>query len=242
MSASSLDYETVRAKHAEEMQAIATYNAEKEVLLVAREDRDNLLEQHYPYVLSLVDDHRNSHWVPNEVKLDDDLKQWAKLSPAIKTMVKRVLTFFLKADSIVLDNAAHFCDELQFFEFRTFLAVQEAAEAVHGQVYSNLLLAFVSDHRERAELIKDLKINPALLGKSNWANGWKNKDRTFQERVIGFSKVEGISFQAAFAVIYWLKERGLLPGLCATSRTTPPLGSCCPSPWRSSCRRSWCTP
>jgi ribonucleotide reductase beta subunit family protein with ferritin-like domain len=159
-------------------------------------------------------------WIPTEVDLTKDLDDWDnKLSENERGFIKNVLAFFSSSDSIVNENlAARFLNEVQIPEAKAFYGFQIAMEVVHQEMYSLMIDTYVKDTQEKDHLFNAIFNVPSITRKAEWALKWINdSDASFQTRLIAFAIVEGIFFSSAFASIYWLKERGLMPGLCLSN-------------------------
>jgi len=128
--------------------------------------------------------------------------------------VKHVLAFFAASDGIVLENlAGQFSTEVQVPEARAFYGFQIAMENIHSETYSLLIEQYIRDPIEKDEVFNAIETMPAVKEKANWAIQWMNHENSFAERVVAFAAVEGILFSGSFCAIYWLKKRGLMPGL-----------------------------
>ena len=155
-----------------------------------------------------------SYWTTEEVDLGDDLKHWARLSDDERHFVKHVLAFFASSDGIVNENLAErFMKDVAAPEARAFYAFQLAMETVHSEMYSLLIETYVSDAAEKSKLFGAIRELPAVKRKAQWALRWASSKASFAERLIAFAAVEGIMFSGSFCAIYWLKKRGLMPGL-----------------------------
>jgi len=159
--------------------------------------------------------HVASFWTAEEIDLSDDLPHWKELKEEEKHFIKHVLAFFAASDGIVLENIiCNFADEVQSPEARCFYAFQGAMENIHAETYSLLIDTFVKDPTEKTRLFSAMHTMPCIKEKADWALNWMdNRDTRFAERIVAFSAVEGIFFSGAFCSIYWLKKRGLMPGL-----------------------------
>merc|ERR1712072_1428060 len=125
-----------------------------------------------------------------------------------------VLAFFAASDGIVNENlSTNFSDEIQVPEARAFYGFQMAMENIHSETYSLLIDQYIKNTEEKLKLFHAIETIPAVAAKANWAVDWMNRDRSFDERLVGFAAVEGILFSGSFCAIYWLKKRGLMPGL-----------------------------
>ena len=154
-------------------------------------------------------------WRAEEVDLSKDLKDWAKLTDNEKYFVSRVLAFFAASDGIVLENlAVRFMSDVQLSEARAFYGFQIAMENIHSEMYSVLIDTFIQDKVEQTKLFQATSNFPCIQRKADWAKKWiTDKNSNFATRLIGFACVEGIFFSSSFASIYWIKKRGLMPGL-----------------------------
>lgn len=157
-----------------------------------------------------------SFWTAEEIDLSSDHKDWASLSHNEKHFVTHILAFFAASDGIVNENLAmNFSSEVQSSEARCFYGFQIAIENIHSEVYSLLIDTYVRDVAEKSNLLNAIETVPCVERKANWAMRWcDRKTASFAERVIAFAAVEGIFFSGSFCAIFWLKKRGLMPGLC----------------------------
>ncbi|MEW5298444.1 MAG: hypothetical protein WDW38_000818 [Sanguina aurantia] len=156
-----------------------------------------------------------SFWTVEEVDLSEDMRSWVGLREEERHFIKHVLAFFAASDGIVLENlAAKFMAEVQVPEARAFYGFQIAIENVHSEMYSSLLLHYVQDTQERNNLFNAIHTVPSIKAKAEWALRWIQSDAGFAERLVAFACVEGIHFSGSFCSIFWLKKRGLMPGLC----------------------------
>ena len=156
-----------------------------------------------------------SFWNAEEVDLSKDRSDWEKLTPDERHFISHVLAFFAASDGIVNENLVErFSQEVQITEARCFYGFQIAMENVHSEMYSLLIDTYIADPRERDYLFNAIETLPCVKKKADWALKWiSSKSATFAERVIAFAAVEGIFFSGSFAAIFWLKKRGLMPGL-----------------------------
>jgi len=156
-----------------------------------------------------------SFWTTEEVDLSADMNDWNRMSEQERYFIKHVLAFFAGSDGIVMENLnLNFASEVQISEARSFYSYQEFNESIHGETYSLLIDTYVDDHEEKTKLFKAIETIPCIQKKARWAMNWFSKDQPFVERLVAFACVEGIFFSGAFCAIYWLKKRGLMPGLC----------------------------
>merc|ERR1719221_1874908 len=158
--------------------------------------------------------HEASFWTAEEVDLSQDLKDWEKLSDGEQHFVKHILAFFFASDGIVLENlSSQFSTEVQLPEARAFYGFQMAMENIHSETYSLLIEQYVRDPAEQEKVFNAISTMPAVREKAQWAIQWMNTDNSFAERLVAFAAVEGVLFSGSFCAIYWLKKRGLMPGL-----------------------------
>ena len=154
-------------------------------------------------------------WVADEIDLAHDKKDYDKLTDDEKHFLKYVLAFFAASDGIVLENLAqNFSCEVQIPEVRCFYGFQIMMENIHSETYSLLIDTYIDDKSEKDFLFKAIDNIETVKKKASWALKWINRNDNFAERLIAFAAVEGIFFSGSFCAIFWLKKRGLLPGLC----------------------------
>lgn len=159
-----------------------------------------------------------SFWTAEEISMARDVSDFARLTPDERHFVKHVLAFFASSDGIVMENlAANFAVEVQVPEARAFYAYQSFNEAVHAETYGLMIDALVADHDERTALFGAIATNEAVARKAAWALKWLSRDRRFAARLLAFVCVEGILFSGSFCAIFWLKQRGLMPGLALSN-------------------------
>merc|ERR1712232_470692 len=158
--------------------------------------------------------HEASFWTAEEIDLSQDTKDWEKLSDSEQHFIKHVLAFFAASDGIVLENlASQFSCEVQIPEARAFYGFQMAMENIHSETYSLLIEQYIKDPAEKDAVFDAIHTMPPVKAKAEWALQWMNRESSFAERIIAFAAVEGILFSGSFCAIYWLKKRGLMPGL-----------------------------
>lgn len=156
-----------------------------------------------------------SNWTAEEIDFSKDMDDWDGLSDNEKHFIKYILAFFAGSDGIVFENINNnFADEIQLTEARSFYAYQCHNEMVHGETYSKLIDKYIKSSAEKNQLFEAIKTIPCIERKAKWAMKWFSKERPFAERLLAFACVEGIFFSGSFCAIFWLKKRGLLPGLC----------------------------
>ena len=157
----------------------------------------------------------DSFWRPEEVDLSKDLSHWKGLTEEERYFIKMVIAFFAASDGIVMENLAmRFMNDVQLSEARAFYGFQIAMENIHSEMYSLLIETYINDKDEKNKLFNAVKTFPCIRKKADWAIKWINDKRSsFATRLLAFACVEGIFFSGAFCSIYWLKKRGLMPGL-----------------------------
>jgi len=168
----------------------------------------------YPQVWEMYKKHEASFWTAEEVDLSQDNKDWDNLTDKERFFIKHVLAFFAASDGIVAENLLEqFSSEIQIPEARAFYGFQIAMENIHSETYSLLIEQYIKDPVEKDQVFDAMHTMPPVQQKANWALQWMNRDNSFAERVVAFAAVEGILFSGSFCAIYWLKKRGLMPGL-----------------------------
>jgi ribonucleoside-diphosphate reductase beta chain len=152
-------------------------------------------------------------WTAEEIDLSSDLIDWERLNDGERHFVKNVLAFFAASDGIVNENLAeNFVNEVQYTEAKFFYGFQIMMENIHSETYSLLIDTYIKDKEEQNHLFNAIDTIPAVQKKAEWALKWI-KSPSFAERLIAFAAVEGIFFSGSFCSIFWLKKRGLMPGL-----------------------------
>jgi ribonucleoside-diphosphate reductase subunit M2 len=168
----------------------------------------------YPAVFEMYKKHEASFWTAEEIDLAQDLKDWENLNSDEQHFIKHILAFFAASDGIVLENlAGNFSTEIQIPEARAFYGFQMAMENIHSETYSLLIEQYIKDPAEKESVFDAIHTMPAVAQKAEWAVQWMNETSCFAERIVAFAAVEGILFSGSFCAIYWLKKRGLMPGL-----------------------------
>ena len=154
-----------------------------------------------------------SFWTAEEIDLSQDLKDWENLNDGERHFISHVLAFFAASDGIVNENLAeNFVSEVQYTEAKFFYGFQIAIENIHSETYSLLIDTYVNDPQEKDKLFNAIDTMDCVRKKAEWALRWID-DASFQERLVAFAAVEGIFFSGSFCSIFWLKKRGLMPGL-----------------------------
>ena len=190
-------------------------NKTPEPLLEPTDDRYVMFPLQYGDIWDLYKKQVDCFWRAEEVDLSKDLTDWAKLTPDEKHFITMVLAFFAASDGIVLENLAlRFMGDVQVAEARSFYGFQIAMENIHSEMYSLLIDTYVSDNVEKDHLFHATSNIPCITKKADWAKKWIADHRSsFASRLVAFAAIEGIFFSSSFASIYWLKKRGILPGL-----------------------------
>jgi len=154
-------------------------------------------------------------WRAEEIDLSKDQLHWDALESSEKYFISMILAFFAASDGIVLENlAARFMNDVQLSEARAFYGFQIAMENIHSETYSLLIESYIKNTEEKTRLFHAIENFPCIKKKSDWAQKWMHDNRSsFATRLVAFACVEGIFFSGAFCSIYWLKKRGLMPGL-----------------------------
>ena len=157
-----------------------------------------------------------SFWTAEEIDLASDLNDWIDLSDNEQHFISHILAFFAASDGIVNENlAANFATEIQIAEARCFYGFQIAVENIHSETYSLLIDTYVTNKDEKTHLLSAIETVPCVQRKAEWALKWCDSgNASFAERCIAFAAVEGIFFSGSFCAVFWLKKRGLMPGLC----------------------------
>ena len=156
-----------------------------------------------------------SFWTPEEIDFSKDGEDWASLTQQEQEFIKQILAFFAGSDGIVQENlATRFQRDVESPVARLFYAFQNAMEGIHSETYSLLIDKYVSDKQEQMKYFRAIDTIPCIKRKGGWALQWIESSASFATRVVAFACVEGIFFSGAFCSIYWLKKRGLMPGLC----------------------------
>jgi len=185
-----------------------------EEILTDNPGRFVVLPIEYPRVWEEYKKQQASFWTAEEIDLSADLNDWKNLSEKEQYFIKHILAFFAASDGIVNENLGiKFCNEVQITEARAFYGFQIAMENIHSETYSLLIDTYIKDSAEKQYLFNAIQTIPVVQKKADWALKWINDDNSFAERLVAFACVEGILFSGSFCAIYWLKKRGLMPGL-----------------------------
>ena len=188
-------------------------NLQEEPILKENKDRFVLFPIRQHEIWQFYKKAEASFWTAEEIDLSQDLKDWESMNDGERHFIKHVLAFFAASDGIVNENLAeHFVAEVQYTEAKFFYGFQIAIENIHSETYSLLIDTYVKDPKEKDALFHAIDTMDCVKKKAEWALRWIDKGN-FQERLIAFAAVEGIFFSGSFCSIFWLKKRGLMPGL-----------------------------
>ena len=178
-------------------------------------DRFTVFPIKYPDLWALYKKAVGSFWTAEEIDLGTDAADWSRLTASEKHFIKMVLAFFAASDGIVMENInLNFGTEVQIAEARAFYAYQSFNESIHGETYSLMIDKLVEDKAEKDGLFRAIETVPAVKRKAEWALEWMKSSAPFAQRLVAFACMEGIFFSGSFCSIFWLKKRGVLPGLC----------------------------
>jgi ribonucleoside-diphosphate reductase beta chain len=190
-------------------------NDNNELLLKKNGKRFVLFPVIYNDIYELYKKAESSFWTANEIDLSKDITDWEKLNNDEKHFIKNIIGFFAGSDGIIMENlACRFMNEIQIPEARAFYSYQIFNESIHSETYSLLIDTYIKDNEEKEKIFNSIENIPSVAKKASWAYKWiENKNVSFSIRLIAFAIVEGIFFSGSFCAIYWIKKRGLLPGL-----------------------------
>ena len=184
-----------------------------EHILTENKNRFVLFPLKYMDIWEMYKTAEHSFWTAEEIDLSSDMDDWNKLNNEEKFYIKNVLAFFAASDGIVNENLAeNFLKEVQYPEAKCFYGFQIMMENIHSETYSLLIDTYIKDQAERDHLFNAIDTVPSVKKKADWALKWIESE-SFAERLIAFAAVEGIFFSGSFCSIFWLKKRGLMPGL-----------------------------
>jgi ribonucleoside-diphosphate reductase subunit M2 len=186
-----------------------------EPLLMPDDNRFVMFPIKYDDIWQMYKKQVDCFWRAEEIDLSKDSSHWESLSKEEQYFISMILAFFAASDGIVLENlASRFMNDVQVSEARAFYGFQIAMENVHSETYSLLIETYIKDKEEKYKLFNAIDNFPCIKKKSDWAQKWIHDNRSsFATRLVAFACVEGIFFSGAFCSIYWLKKRGLMPGL-----------------------------
>lgn len=197
----------------EELAKISTVD-QTEPMLAENPNRFTIFPIRHPNLWAMYKKAQMSNWTAEEIDFSKDLDDWNILSDNERRFIKYILAFFAASDGIVFENLnVNFSSEVQFPEARSFYAYQQHNEMVHGETYSLLIDKYVKDPIEKDQLFRAIETVECVKTKADWAMKWFDASQPFANRLIAFACVEGIFFSGSFCAIFWLKKRGLMPGL-----------------------------
>lgn len=189
-----------------------------EQLLTEEEGRFTIFPLKYPILWEAYKKQEASIWHTHEVDLSQDKKDWELLDKDEKYFLEMVLAFFASSDLIVNENLSkRFTHEVKVLEARVAYDFQKMMENIHSEMYALLIDTYISDPQRKRFLFSAVQTVPIVAKKASWAKKWIESSTSFAERLVAFSAVEGIFFSGSFCAIYWMKERGKLPGLCKSN-------------------------
>lgn len=192
-----------------------TFMNENEEILVESKNRYVVYPIQYDSVWKMYKLALSSFWTAEEVDLAKDVDDWTKLTENERYFVKHILAFFAGSDGVVNENlSSRFMNEVMIPEAKCFYGFQIAIENIHSETYSLLIDTYIKDQEEKNHLLNAIYTIPCIKKKADWALRWiTNQTDSFAHRLVAFAAVEGIFFSGAFCAIFWLKERGVMPGL-----------------------------
>ncbi len=190
-----------------------------EPLLIANPRRYVLFPIEHPDIMAMAKKAIAVFWTVEELDLTKDMKDWEKLDENTQHFIKHILGFFAASDGILMENLSlNFQNEVQWPEARYFYANQNFMESIHSETYSLLIDTYIDDKSEKQRLLEAAQTIPAIQKKADWAMKWLDRGKAnFATRLVAFAVVEGIFFSGAFCSIFWLKKRGLMPGLTTSN-------------------------
>jgi ribonucleotide reductase beta subunit family protein with ferritin-like domain len=187
---------------------------EKDPLLAENPNRFTIFPIRHHNLWEMYKKAQASNWTAEEIDFSSDMDDWNSLNENEQHFIKHILAFFASSDGIVFENISiNFSKEIQLPEARSFYAYQEHNEMVHGETYSLLIEKYVKDHTEKDNIFRAIETISCVAKKADWALKWFDSKLPFSQRLFAFACVEGIFFSGSFCAIFWLKKRGLMPGL-----------------------------
>ena len=185
-----------------------------EPILNENPNRFTVFPLRYHNLWELYKKSQMSNWTAEEIDLSKDMEDWDNCTKDERHFIKYILAFFAASDGIVFENiSVNFSQEVQIPEARSFYAYQGHNEMVHGETYSLLIEKYITDPVEKDETFRAIETIPCIKEKAEWALKWLDGSLPFRDRLVAFACVEGIFFSGSFCAIFWLKKRGLMPGL-----------------------------
>jgi ribonucleoside-diphosphate reductase beta chain len=191
-----------------------------EPLLQENPNRHVIFPIEHGDIWAMYKKHMSVFWIPEEIDLSKDMRDWQeKLNDNERHFIKYILGFFAGSDGIVMENLSmRFTREIGTPEAKFFYACQNLMESVHSETYSLLIDTYIENKQEKLDILRAIQTIPCVQKKAEWALQWiDNKDASFATRLLAFAVIEGIFFSGAFCSIFWLKQRGLMPGLTVSN-------------------------
>lgn len=187
-------------------------------ILAPNENRFVLFPIKYNDIWEMYKSHMAVFWTAEEIDLVSDLTDWERLNDGERHFISHVLAFFAASDGIVNENLAlRFYNDVQIPEARCFYGFQIAMENIHSETYSLMIDTYIKDPVQKDKLFQAVQNFPHVEKKARWAMKWMQSSASFAERLVAFAAIEGIFFSGSFCAIFWLKKRGLMPGLCTSN-------------------------
>jgi ribonucleotide reductase beta subunit family protein with ferritin-like domain len=188
----------------------------------AADERQNpyvMFPVRHPDIWNMYKKAQSAFWTAEEIDLSKDINDWNELTDKERHFIKHVLAFFAASDGIVNENlAVRFMSDVDLPEVRAFYGFQIAMENIHSETYALLIDTYISDKKEKSDMFDAINKMPCIKRKADWALGWiSSTDASFAQRLVAFACVEGIFFSGSFCSIFWLKERGVMHGLCSSN-------------------------
>lgn len=191
-----------------------TTTTSTELLLSPTSDRFVLFPIKHNDIWNMYKKAMASFWTAEEIDLYSDLNDWENLNDQERHFISHILAFFSASDGIVNENLClRFYNDVQIPEARAFYGFQIAMENIHAETYGLLIDTYIKDAKQKDHLLNAIKTIPCIKKKADWAMKWINGNESFAERLVAFAAIEGIFFSGSFCSIFWLKKRGLMPGL-----------------------------
>lgn len=193
---------------------MSTKTKSTELLLTPSNDRFVLFPIQHTGIWKMYKKAMASFWTAEEIDLYPDLEDWKNLNDQERHYISHILAFFSASDGIVNENLAlRFYNDVQLPEARAFYGFQIAMENIHAETYGLLIDTYIKDAKQKSYLLNAISNIPCIKKKADWAMKWINGNESFAERLVAFAAIEGIFFSGSFCSIFWLKKRGLMPGL-----------------------------
>lgn len=186
-----------------------------EILLEKSSNRFTIFPIKYDNIWQAYKNAQATFWTAEEINLSEDQKDWETLKPEEQYFIKNILGFFAGSDGIVMENLVQrFFNDIEIPEVRSFYSYQIYNENVHSETYSLLIDTYIKNPDEKLKLLNSIETHPIVKKKADWAQKWiADNNSTFAKRLVAFAIVEGVFFSGSFCAIYWIKQRGLMPGL-----------------------------